>query len=312
MIETTTTERLTEEIIEKYTSQGQDPNVYLEGLKYSKPVTYWDYCEIDTLLSLQKTRTLLPDEEVFIMYHQVTELYFKMILSEIKQIANHPKLDSKFFVQRLRRINRYFNVLIYSFDVMRDGMETEQYMKFRHTLTPASGFQSAQYRMIEICCTDLQCLVDKEVRANMPADAPVAEKFKKIYWQAGGTDPKTGEKSWTLQFFEDKYLDKFVKLAEDYETKNIWQCYARMNKVDRTNELLVEAMRQLDHKVNVEWPLVHYRTALKYLEEKGKTVEATGGSAWKKYLHPKSQRRIFFPELWNEEELGKWGHNPHG
>ena len=51
-------------------------------------------------------------------------------------------------------------MLTTSFDIMGDGMEVEQYMKFRHTLTPASGFQSAQYRLIEFCSTDLINLID--------------------------------------------------------------------------------------------------------------------------------------------------------
>jgi tryptophan 2,3-dioxygenase len=51
-----------------------------------------------------------------------------------------------FFTERLMRISRYFDMLTTSFDIMGDGMEVEQYMKFRNTLTPASGFQSAQYR----------------------------------------------------------------------------------------------------------------------------------------------------------------------
>ena len=53
--------------------------------------------------------------------------------------------------------------------------------------------------------------------------------------------------------------------------------------------------------------MAHYTAAGKYLESGTKKVEATGGSDWKKYMHPKYQRRIFFPELWSAEELEKWG-----
>ncbi len=304
MIATDNTE-LIREIEEKYEALGQNPQVYLEGLKYSKLITYWDYCEIDTLLSLQKTRTVLPDEEVFIVYHQVTELTFKMILSEIKQIAHHPKLNRKFFTQRVRRINRYFSMLIFSFDIMRDGMEPEQYMKFRNTLTPASGFQSAQYRMIEICCTPLINLVDKRKRDTLPLMETEA-MFQHIYWQAAGTDPVTGEKSLTLKLFEEKYLPTFTQMSKAYEDKNLWECFYRLPKKEKSEEL-VDALKQLDLKVNVEWPLVHFRTAEKYLDSGKSTEEATGGSDWKKYMHPKYQRRIFFPELWSEEELENWG-----
>jgi tryptophan 2,3-dioxygenase len=53
--------------------------------------------------------------------------------------------------------------------------------------------------------------------------------------------------------------------------------------------------------------MAHYRAAEKYLESKGAPAEATGGSDWKKYMLPKYQRRIFFPELWSPAELETWG-----
>jgi tryptophan 2,3-dioxygenase len=132
---------------------------------WSKPITYWDYIQTDALLSLQTQRTTLPDEMVFIMYHQVNELIFKMILWEINQISHAAELKTDFFTERLMRISRYFDMLTTSFSIMENGMEVEQYMKFRNTLTPASGFQSAQYRLIEFCCTDLINLIDHRFRA---------------------------------------------------------------------------------------------------------------------------------------------------
>ena len=55
--------------------------------------------------------------------------------------------------------------------------------------------------------------------------------------------------------------------------------------------------------------MAHYNAAKHYIESGSKKVEATGGSEWKKYMHPKYQRRIFFPELWTQEELENWGSN---
>ena len=78
-------------INEKYKKTGQDPDVHLRGLYYNKPITYWEYCQVETLLTLQNTRTDIPDEPIFIMYHQVNELLFKMILSETKQIAENTR-----------------------------------------------------------------------------------------------------------------------------------------------------------------------------------------------------------------------------
>ena len=134
---------------EKFKNINQKTATHLEGLLWAKPITYWDYIQTDALLNLQTQRTTLPDEMVFVMYHQVNELLFKMILWEIEQVCHAEKLTTAFFTEKMRRISRYFDMLTTSFDIMGDGMEVEQYMKFRNTLTPASGFQSAQYRLIE-------------------------------------------------------------------------------------------------------------------------------------------------------------------
>ena len=57
---------------EKYAAMGQDLNSYLEGLLHADFLTYWNYIHLDTLLSLQSPLTQIPDEEIFIMYHQIT------------------------------------------------------------------------------------------------------------------------------------------------------------------------------------------------------------------------------------------------
>lgn len=298
---------LTEDITNKFKAAGQDPDVYIEGLMHSKYVTYWDYIQVDTLLTLQKTKTDFPDEEIFIMYHQVTELYFKMILHELRQIADKSDLDKKFFIERVKRIDRYFGVLATSFGIMRDGMDAKQYMKFRTALTPASGFQSVQYRMIEICSTDLWQLVDKKLVNELPHNASIEQMLQNMYWQAAGKDPKTGDKTLTLSLFETKYMNLLVQVAKEYQHKNLRARFRALPIEDQEDAELVEALRGLDKRANVDWPQVHMKTAEKYLESNGKTKEATGGSNWKKYLHPKFQRRIYFPELWSKKELEQWG-----
>ena len=116
---------------EKYEAMGQDMASYLDGLLYADFLTYWDYIHLDTLLSLQSPKTPFPDEEIFIMYHQITELYFKLSLHECKQITAHENLTAQFFTERIKRINAYFNALITSFEVMVSGMEKDQFLKFR-------------------------------------------------------------------------------------------------------------------------------------------------------------------------------------
>ena len=137
-------EEILKAIENKYDKLGVPIDSMLEGLLWSTPITYWDYIQTDALLGLQTPRTTQPDEMVFIMYHQVNELLFKMVLWEIEQVAKSIEITAEKFSMHLNRISRYFDMLCNSFNVMTDGMEREQYLKFRNTLTPASGFQSAQ------------------------------------------------------------------------------------------------------------------------------------------------------------------------
>lgn len=292
---------------EKFQKIDQKTEIHLEGLLWSKPITYWDYIQTDALLNLQIQRTTLPDEMVFIMYHQVNELLFKMILWEIQQLCHSEKPQTDFFTEKLMRISRYFDMLTTSFDIMGDGMEVDQYMKFRNTLTPASGFQSAQYRLIEFACTDLINLIDYRFRATIDRNTPYEHAFEHLYWQAAGKDHQTGKKSYLILEFERKYKPEFLRHMEEYNTINIWQKFKQLPENDQKNPALVEAMRHLDKTVNITWVMGHLNAAKKYIDSGKGNGEATGGSDWKKYMHPKYQRRIFFPELWNEDELATWG-----
>ncbi|HSD09205.1 tryptophan 2,3-dioxygenase family protein [Flavobacterium sp.] len=302
-----TTASILNEIDQKFQQINQKTETHLEGLLWSKPITYWDYIQTDALLNLQIQRTTLPDEMVFIMYHQVNELLFKMILWEMHQISYSGKLTTDFFTERLTRISRYFDMLTTSFDIMGDGMEVGQYMKFRNTLTPASGFQSAQYRMIEIASTDLINLIDYRFRATIDRNTPYEHALDHMYWQAAGKDHQTGEKSYLLLEFERKYKATFIAQMKEYNTINLWQKFKQLPESDRKNPELVKAMRHYDHTVNITWVMGHLNAARKYIDNGKTDGEATGGSDWKKYMHPKYQRRIFFPELWSEEELANWG-----
>lgn len=301
-------ESILKEIDLKFQAINQKTEVQLEGLLWSKPITYWDYIQTDALLNLQIQRTTLPDEMVFIMYHQVNELIFKMILWEIDQIADTENIQADFFSERLSRITRYFDMLTNSFSIMENGMEVDQYMKFRNTLTPASGFQSAQYRLIEFASTDVINLTDRRYKANFDENTALEISFEHLYWQAAGKDYQTGEKSYLLNEFEKKYKDQFLRQMTSFKTKNIWQKFSQLPIEDQQNSHLIAAMRHYDKTVNITWVMQHLNTARKYILESGKgTGEATGGSDWQKYMHPKYQRRIFFPKLWTEDELSNWG-----
>ncbi len=300
-------EDILKNIEEKYKNLNQDPNMYLKGLYHSKPVNYWEYIEVETLLSLQKPKTDFPDESIFIMYHQVTELLLKLITHEIKQVIDNPEISTTVFKDKMERVNRYAGVLTASFSVMREGMDYEQYNQFRLSLAPASGFQSAQFRFLEIYCTNLHLLTNTRVKEKMESETDTDTLFDQLYWKDAGVDPKTGRKSLMLQQFEDKYIDALKMAATKYKGKTILNRFLALDQNDADVQELKHALREFDHTYNVIWPLAHIKTAAYYLNSKGENKAATGGSEWQKYLHPSYQKRIFFPQLWTAEEKENWG-----
>lgn len=316
---------------QKYAADQQDVNLYLEGAYHRRYVSYWDYVRLDTLLSLQAPLTNLPDEPIFIMYHQITELYFKLCLHEYEQIGFTDGIGAEKLLMRVRRVNRYFRHLTESFAVMREGMERAQFLQFRTTLAPASGFQSAQYRKIELASTPLGTLVGRERRADL-GDAPThAALMERLYWRAGAKVESTGAKALTLTRFEERYDAELTAWAARWQGHTLWEVYQRLPEADRTAPELLKEMKALDKQINWLWPNVHVKTAARYLAdpeaaphpgaaigpdpEQATTAPpqpptsptGTGGTNWAKYLPPVHQRRIFFPALWTEQEVAAWG-----
>lgn len=289
---------------DKFKASGQDMLSYLEGLLYADYLTYWEYINLDVLLNLQQPKTSFKDEKIFIIYHQITELYFKLIISEMEQIADQNPVDQGFFKERLGRIQMYFDHLISSFAMMWKGMEREQFLKFRMSLLPSSGFQSAQYRVIELMATDAFNLQALAKRSDQDFHTPADVIFENLYWQQGAIELASGNKTLTLKTFEAKYGKMLQELIDSYRRKNIWQKFTEINQPDPE---LVDQMRQFDLKANVIWPLAHYKSAVRYLQRDPVDIAATGGTNWQKYLPPRFQKVIFFPELWSIEEREDWG-----
>jgi len=294
-------------LADRYKNSGQDLGSYLDGLLHQRYLTYWDYIHLDTLLSLQIPRTYFPDEEIFIMYHQITELYFKLIIHEQKQIIDDKLQNASFFESRVNRINNYYKALISSFEIMINGMEKEQFLLYRMSLLPASGFQSAQYRMIEFYATPMENLLHPTARHTFSAKNPLEELYENIYWKKGATDTKTGEKTLTLKQFEYRYTPRFMRIAKEVQLSTIYHKYLQLPEKEKQSPELIKALKKFDISANVLWPLMHMGSAYRYLrKEKGK-LEATGGTNWKEYLPPSFQKIIFFPEIWDQKEKEEWG-----
>ncbi len=292
----------------KYEAMGQDLDAYVEGLLHADFLTYWDYVNLDTLLSLQQPKTPFPDEEIFIIYHQTTELYFKLALHELRQLNEIGTPNGKQMLRCATRVNRYFKILTDSFDVMIDGMERSQFLQFRMSLLPSSGFQSGQYRFIEVACTSFDRLMTaekKEAKAGHAVE-DVAGMYEDLYWRRGAVELASGKSTLTLRQFEDKYRGQIIELAEERHATNLNTLLMGLPEGERSAELIA-ALRMLDAQINVNWPLSHYRSAVKYLQRNPVDIAATGGTNWQKYLPPRFQKCIFFPSLWTDEEQAEWG-----
>ncbi|MFB6258034.1 MAG: tryptophan 2,3-dioxygenase family protein [Flavobacteriales bacterium] len=299
-----------EALEKKFEAAGQDLSSYLDGLLHADYIKYWDYINLDTLLTLQQPKTGFPDEQVFIIYHQITELYFKLVLHEIRQISDAESWSAELLLEHVRRLNRYIRALVHSFDIMVDGMDKEQFMKFRMTLLPASGFQSAQYRLIELACTDLSRLVkdldEEEVEAARKKGTS-EELLEKLYWKEGATELATGEKTLTLKEFENKYHDRFREFEAAFREKNLRQVFGKLSEEERRDERVKRVLRELDLLFNIEWGLAHYKSAVRYLQQDPADIAATGGTNWQEYLPPRFQGIVFYPELWSDKEKEEWG-----
>lgn len=325
----TNIDQLLNEIKEIYQFQTDDElATLLEGLANpeNKGVTYWDYIEVDTLLSLQKPKTNYPDEIIFITYHQIHELYFKLIIQELLKITHPERIDPNFVkrggssvknklkfiesseVERwnnaLKRCRRYMNKLIESFDVLKFGIN-DDFQEFRKLLLPASGFQTYQFRLIEIMITSFDNLIDVDKRPFISDEVNPEDDFEfyfenyfdAIYWRRGSIQNGTGEKTKLLQNFNVKYDELFVAELEKYSKANVYSKYK--NNTNDFQEGVKNAM-QLFEKSILIWKIAHFITIAGHIR---KSKKGTGGTDWPKYLPVSKQRIFYFPSFWNPEVL---------
>lgn len=294
-----------ERLKEKYEGVGQDFFDYLEGLVQSHGLSYWDYIHLNSLMGLQTPRTGYPDEMIFIVYHQITELYFKLIKHELEQLTDEDTgeyLNLEKWNLRMSRSVNYFRHLCSSLDIMYSGMDPHQFRQFRMALLPASGFQSVQFRHIELMSAPLSCLLIEPWRDNGALD--IEEQYGHIYWKHGGIETKTGHKTLTLREFERKYDDSLKQFIKRYSEKNIAALFGRLPEEMQADPKLRENLREYDTYVNIHWRMSHLASAARYLP---KAEEGTGGTNWRQYLPPKFQKIWFFDRLWTDEEKEEWG-----
>jgi tryptophan 2,3-dioxygenase len=257
-----------------------------------KPLTYGTYLKVPELLGLQNALSAPPhhDEALFIIIHQVYELWFKLILHEVDTAAEEIEQDRLYEGTRLlRRVVEIQRLLIQQVRIL-ETMRPQDFLGFRYHLNPASGFQSIQFREVEFLLglknpgvlEHLVCDSAERERLETRLDRPsVSDVFDALLVRRGlgpsgapshavAAGPST-EQDWRL--------DALVRVYEDPE-----------NHADLL--ALCEVLIEIDECLAL-WRAHHVQMVERMIGSK----RGTGGSAGVSYLQSTLPKRAF-PDLW--------------
>lgn len=189
-------------------------------------LTYWDYIKLDELLSLQQPRTTAHDEMQFIMVHQTFELWFRLAINELRGALDAlSRNDLQHGAHLLKRVAVILRTSLHGFDPLMT-MTMQGYSEFRDALHPASGFQSSQFRIIEILLGIERVTTDEEA------------KEEKFYWESA---IQAGE---TFSNFMNKYHAELMESYADAKEKNLRRAMLRLTET-ATGETGADAYRAL-------------------------------------------------------------------
>jgi tryptophan 2,3-dioxygenase len=253
-----------------------------------KAKTYGNYLRLDELLALQKPRDEVEhDEMLFIVIHQVYELWFKVLLHEIDYCcALLTKTDTPRASHTLNRVLTILKVLVKQLDIL-ETMNPSEFLTFRERLDSASGFQSDQFRALE-------AVLGRKTRASV-------ERF------AEGTRAREAlERRWSAPTLWDHFIRYLAneghavpeqQLARDMTqpvgpSEEMQQVLVELYRSDPKNTALCERLVDLDEGLQ-EWRYRH----VKMVERTIGTKSGTGGSAGSKYLLSTLNSAVF-PDLW--------------
>jgi len=233
-----------------------------------RELSYGAYLKVPELLRLQQGLSAEHDELLFIVAHQVYELWFKVVLFELEAARDRIDADDIFFARHhLKRVYVIEKLLVEQIDVL-ETMSPQDFLAFRSKLAPASGFQSVQFREIEF----LSGLKEPKYVARLEATDEEMSRLRKRLEEptlddAFGTLLQRRGSPSLLDVFRDRerYGDLFdlcEALLDHDETFALWRS---------RHVLMVE--RQIGSKTG------------------------TGGSTGAQYLRSTLNKR-FYPELW--------------
>jgi len=260
-------------------------------LDFSKRMSYGDYLHIDAILSAQKPLSPTHDEMLFIIQHQTSELWMKLMLHElgaaIQNIAND-ELGAAF--KMLARVSKIMEQLVHAWDVL-GTMTPPEYTAMRPYLGQSSGFQSFQYRCIEFALGNknaamLQPHAHAPERLALVQAAYVApslyDESLRLLARRGIAVPATHtQRDWSQPYAASKEVEQaWLQVYRD--PKAHWELYQ-----------LGEELTDLEDAFRL-WRFRHVTTVERVIGFK----RGTGGTGGVSYLR-KMLDVVLFPEIWS-------------
>ncbi len=260
----------------------------------TRAATYGSYLKIDELLSLQQPRSAGPehDEMLFIVIHQVYELWFKELLHEFDRVRRLLEEDEPHRAQHtLKRILTILKVMVAQLDIL-ETMTPLEFLTFRERLDSASGFQSDQFRQVEfVLGLKSRGAIDRFVEGSRARTALERRYAEPTLWDA-----------FLRYLAREGYAVPASHLARDVtapvEASAAMQAIlVGLYRRDSKNAELCERLVDLDEGIQ-EWRYRH----VKMVERTIGAKRGTGGSAGAAYLRETVGRPIF-PDLWDIRAL---------
>jgi len=259
-------------------------------LDFAGAMSYGDYLRLDLVLGAQRPRSADPNELLFIVQHQASELWLKLMVHELTLARDHVRSDDlQPAFKMLARVARIMAQLNQSWDVLAT-LTPAEYSSFRAALGESSGFQSYQYRMVEFLLGNKRAVMMEPHRhrpetfdaleALLKAPSLYDEAIRTLARRGFAVDPECVERDWTaLHAFNASVCEAWVAVYRD--TDRHWELYELAEKlVD-----LEDAFRQ--------WRFRHVTTVERIIGLK----RGTGGTAGVAYLRG-ALDTVLFPELW--------------
>uniref|UniRef100_UPI0025BCD636 tryptophan 2,3-dioxygenase n=1 Tax=Acidovorax sp. TaxID=1872122 RepID=UPI0025BCD636 len=203
-------------------------------LDFSQSMSYGDYLQLDAVLTAQKPLSPAHDELLFIVQHQTSELWMKLMLHELRAAIAHIANDElQMAFKMLARVSKIMEQLVHAWDVLAT-MTPPEYTAMRPYLGQSSGFQSYQYRSIEFALGNKNraMLRPHEHRADLLAQVQAAYEAPSLYDEALRLLARRGipvpashlERDWTQPYAEDAGVEQ-AWLTVYRHPKEHWDLY---------------------------------------------------------------------------------------